>query len=446
MTSSAIFSTIISTILSSLVLVGCSLGHTHTVTTLDCTQDKICDTCGELIESAKAHTPLSPATCTEDSVCSVCSLTIEPAHGHKSHEKATCHKSEVCYICNTEINPRTEHNFVKSEDGKSASCTNCESIINYKNGHTAFIPETTNTGHYSNNLKAYYANAVLICGDYGLEYFGMNEKGNASYAEIINNFAAKYPNVNVTSLLVPKACAFVSPDGYAQREENQKNFINATYGMMSENIKKADAIGELSAHKGEYTYYRTDHHWTSLGAYYASRAFCEANGIKPHELYEYTTVTNTGYTGSLYGFSGGVASLRTNPDYTVARIPLNESEMTYKIGNTTYNGKVLNLNTNNYSSMFICGDQPYTRITTKTNVSGKKLIVFKESFGNAFVPYMVDYYDEIIVIDIRKETESIQSIISSLTKDNSVQLDALIINNVQGATSLQGYLKDKLMS
>ncbi len=429
---------LITAIIITAFLTGCA--HTHTVTTVDCTLDKVCDSCGKVVTAATEHTPDKAADCTNDSVCTVCSALIEKAHGHKSSGAATCRIEETCTECGITLADVIEHNYVTSADGKSAKCATCDNTVNYKNGVTQYIPETQNTGHFSNSISAYYANSVLVCGDYGLEYFRLRESGNESYAQIVNDFAAKYPSLNVTSLLIPKACAFLSPEGYADGEENQTKHISATYAMMSESVKKADCMGELSAHKGEYTYYRTDHHWTSLGAYYASRAYCEANGITPRELSDYTTVINTGYTGSLYGFSGGAASLKTNPDYTVAHLPKAEATMTYTSGGITYKGQVLNTNTNNYSVMFICGDQPFTHIKT-SNTTGKKLIVFKESYGNAFVPYMVDYYDEIIVIDIRKDTDSVSSIISEYGIT-----DALIINNVQGAASLQGYLKSKVMS
>lgn len=414
--------------------------HTHSSSVTDCTLDKTCDECGEIIEPAKSHTPAADATCTADSVCYVCSAVVEKAKGHTPGSAATCRSAQLCTVCGIQLADKTEHVFVMSADGKSSKCSTCDSAVNYKNGHTSFIPQTQNSGHYSNNIKAYYGGSVLVCGDYGIEYFRLNESGNESYAKIVNDFAAKYPSLNVTSLLIPKACAFISPEGFKNGEENQKNFISATYGMMSDSVKKADAMSELSLHKGEYTYYRTDHHWTSLGAYYASRAYCLANGITPRELSDYVTVTNTGYTGSLYGYSGNAPTLKSNPDYTVAHLPKASYTMTYTNGGTVYKGQLLNLSTNNYSYMFICGDQPFTHIKTD-NSTGRKLIIFKESYGNAFAPFMVDYYDEIIVIDIRKDTQSVAKIIA----DYGIT-DALIINNVQGATSLQKYLRGKVMS
>lgn len=434
-------SNIVLSLLAGVIMMSACSGHTHHSSVTDCTLDKTCDECGEVIEAAKAHTPIAEATCLEDSVCYECSAVIEKAHGHIPGAEATCRNAQLCTVCSAELSPVIAHNYVTAADGKSAKCATCDNTINYKNGHTSFIPQTQNTGHFNNNIKAFYAGNVLVCGDYGLEYFKMNEKGNENYAKIVNDFAEKYPSLNVTSLLIPKACAFYSPEGFSNGEENQKNFIAATYGMMTAaNIRKADAMSELSAHKGEYTYYRTDHHWTSLGAYYASRAYCTANGITPRELSDYTTVTNTGYTGSLYGYSGNSSYLKAQPDYTVAHLPKANCTLTYTSGGTTYNGQLLNLSTNNYSYMFICGDQPFTQIKTD-NSTGKKLIVFKESYGNAFVPFMADYYDEIIVIDIRKDTQSVAKIIA----DYGIT-DALIINNVQGATSLQSYLRNKVMS
>ncbi len=421
-----------------LSLTGC---HKHVSSTVDCTDDKYCDECGELISEGVPHTPKNEATCTEASVCSVCSLAVEEAKGHTEDSPATCQKESVCTVCGEVAEERKEHKYSATLTKGTAGCEYCDSYMVYSGGKKVdIIPETEKSSHFNNNIDAYYAGSVLVCGDYGLEYFKLSENGNAAYAEAVSNFAEKYPNVNVTSLLIPKACAFYAPAGYENREENQRKFINSTYGMMSDKVKKADAMSELSAHMGEYTYYRADHHWTSLGAYYASRAYCQVNGITPRELYSYVTYTNTGYVGSLYTYSGNVASLKANPDYTVAHLPEAEHSMTYTADGVTYKGQVLRTTTNSYAGMFICGDQPFTHITTNNN-TGRKLIIFKESYGNAFAPFMVDYYDDIIVIDIRKDTDSISKIISEYGIT-----DALIINNVQGAGSLLSYLEGKLES
>ena len=99
----------------------------------------------------------------------------------------------------------------------------------------------------------------------------------------------------------------------------------------------------------------------------------------------------------------------------------------------------LDASVSNKYQCFIGGDTPVCVI--ETDVEGPVCLMLKESYGNAFAPYMIDYYEEIIVIDIRQETASIASII-----DEYGITDALIINNVQGALSLRENLQSKLTS
>jgi len=197
---------------------------------------------------------------------------------------------------------------------------------------------------------------------------------------------------------------------------------------MSDGVKKIDVMGEMTPHKGEYMYYRTDHHWTSLGAYYASAAYCKANGITPRAIGEYKTVRTDGYVGSMYAFcaSPKPECLKKNPDSTIGRLPAVAYKMTYTRDDTEYSGSAVNEKAAGYM-MFICGDQPFTKIVAQ-NKTGKKLLVFKESYGNAFVPYMIDYYDEIYVVDIREKTPAISSLIS----EKGIT-DVLFINNVFAA-------------
>ena len=111
--------------------------------------------------------------------------------------------------------------------------------------------------------------------------------------------------------------------------------------------------------------------------------------------------------------------------------------MTCTTGGSTFEAKAINEEASGYAEAFMSGDQAFTDIKTE-NKNGKKLLIFKESYGNAFAPYMIDYYEEIIVIDIRQETASIASII-----DEYGITDALIINNVQGALSLRENLPEQ---
>lgn len=386
-----------------------------------CAYDQTCSRCGEKLADALPHTPMGAGDCIESQICQVCDAVLIAATGHDVYDDG------VCVNCGEQVVP-AGYQYIKP--GKGGYTDADIDGIN---------PETRNTGHYNNDLDAYYQGAVLICGDYGLEYFTPDPTGSSGYAGIVNDFAAKYPALNVTAMIVPKTCAFESPEGYEDAGDKIGRFIESTYDMMDEGIKTADAFGEMEKHAGEYMFYRTDHHWNSLGAYYASRAYCDANGIEPRELYEYESVIRGGVTGTLYMYGGNDQNLKRNPDYTVCRFPAVGYAMRCYNGGW-YNGEAVRGNYRDYASAFICGDNPLTVITTD-HKNGKSLMIFKESYGNVFVPYMIDYYETIVVVDIREETDSVASLVSEYGVT-----DVLFINNAQAAIGFQDTIRSKCMS
>lgn len=415
-----------------------------------CTEPEICTECGKVMTEALGHDPGPEATCAAPQTCRRCGIELSPQLPHTSAGPATCTEAEVCAVCGAVISPALGHTV-----GEDGVCTTCGqqvvpagqryiapgkgSAVSSDNA-SAVTAETASDGHYHNNIAAYYANAVLVCGDYGVEYFDPDPTGSSAYAETVNKFAAKYPNIHVTCLLTPKCCAYHSPADYDDPHDNIASFIKSTYGMMDSSVTTVDCMGLMDQHAGEYMFYRTDHHWTSLGAYYASVAYCQANGLTPWTLDSYDTVVRTGYTGSLYMYGNHPAELTANPDYSVARFPHVGYSMVYYRDGVQYNGQAVNGSVSDYAGMFLCGDQPLTVITTD-NKNGKTLLVFKESYGNAFVPYMIDYYERIVVVDIREDVGSVSGIISQYGVT-----DTLIINNCQAATSLRSNLESRALS
>ena len=406
-------------LLLALALTGC---HKHvSAAPATCTEPEICTECGKVMTEALGHDPGPEATCAAPQTCRRCGIELSPQLPHTSAGPATCTEAEVCAVCGAVISPALGHTV--GEDGVCATCgqqvvpagqryiaPGKGSAVSSDDA-SAVTAETASDGHYHNNIAAYYANAVLVCGDYGVEYFDPDPTGSSAYAETVNKFAAKYPNIHVTCLLTPKCCAYHSPADYDDPHDNIASFIKSTYGMMDSSVTTVDCMGLMDQHAGEYMFYRTDHHWTSLGAYYASAAYCQANGLTPWTLDSYDTVVRTGYTGSLYMYGNHPAELTANPDYSVARFPHVGYSMVYYRDGVQYNGQAVNGSVSDYAGMFLCGDQPLTVITTD-NKNGKTLLVFKESYGNAFVPYMIDYYERIVVVDIREDVGSVSGIIS----------------------------------
>ena len=431
-----------------MVLAGC---HKHvSAAPATCTEAEICTECGKVMTEALGHDPGPEATCAAPQTCLRCGIELSPQLPHTSGGPATCTEPETCAACGAVMSPALGHTV--GEDGACATCGQQVVPAGQKyiapgkgsavssDDAASVTAETASDGHYHNNIAAYYANAVLVCGDYGVEYFDPDPTGSSAYADTVNKFAAKYPNIHVSCLLTPKSCAYHSPADYDDPHDDIASFIKSTYAMMDSSVTTVDCMGLMDQHADEYMFYRTDHHWTSLGAYYASAAYCQANGITQWTLDSYDTVLRTGYTGSLYMYGGHPAELKANPDYSAARFPHAGYSMVYYRDGVQYNGQAVNGGTNEYAGMFLCGDQPLTVITTD-NKNGKTLLVFKESYGNAFVPYMIDYYERIVVVDIREEVGSVGGIISQYGVT-----DALIINHCQAATSLRSNLESRALS
>ena len=418
-------------------------------TEVSCTEPQVCSVCGKVLGDAPGHVPGEEATCTEPQVCTVCGQVLVEANGSHTPGEATCTTPSTCTVCGEVLSTETGAHLV-DDDGV---CTVCgeqvlpEGLTVYQPGagsattdsSEGLVWETESSGHYNSSGSSYTSSGVLICGDYGMEYLDPPTSGDSDWADAVNGFVARYPELNTTALLIPKCTAFESPSDEYDPYDDTASFIQSTYDMIDDSVKKADCIGVMSEHKGEYMFYRTDHHWTGLGGYYASVAYCNANDIEPWDLDSYETTVTTGVIGTLYSFSGGDSHLTSNPDYTVCHYPHTAYTMEYGSPGSMWDAPALDSDYGSYASCYIRGDNPITVITT-ANTTGRVLLVFKASYGNAFVPYMIDYYDTIIVLDARDTDGSTREIIEEYGVT-----DALFINNISAAMSISDYVAERCM-
>lgn len=239
----------------------------------------------------------------------------------------------------------------------------------------------------------------------GIMLFGGSEKQGIRYAETINAYKeALGDDVNVYNMIVPTSVEFYLPDKLRKYSASEKDNIEKIYSHLSEDVIHVDAYSKLQEHSNEYVYFRTDHHWTPLGAYYAYTAFSEALGNTPLPISEYETKTKEGFVGSLYGYSN-LIDLKNNPDtftYYIPPVNWTTSYYDYKTLAFKYNGVLFHeyVEGENCYGMFLGADAIHTKIVTE-NKNSRKIVVFKESYGNAFVPFLVSDFEEIYVIDIR---------------------------------------------
>ena len=274
---------------------------------------------------------------------------------------------------------------------------------------TSAVPETTESE--TTGIADFSNNGIVVDGvkmygeDAGVMLFGGNKKQGARYAEIINKYKASLGNVNVYNMVVPTSVEFYLPKKYSKYSSSEKESIDYIYSCLSPDVIPIDAYSKLAEHTDEYIYLRTDHHWSPLGAYYAYTAFCEALGMEYHPITDYTEKVKEGFVGSLYGYTNDI-TLANAPEQFHYFLPpdVTYSVQTYyydtlapKSGGALFHEYVEGANC---YGMFLGADAIHTKITTSTK-NGRKIVVFKESYGNAFVPFLVNNFEEIYVIDIR---------------------------------------------
>ena len=275
--------------------------------------------------------------------------------------------------------------------------------------------------------------SIVIVGDAAYELYTYSDAIADNYALAVNKVAAALDQkADVYDILIPLGSGITFPDNLRDqiKSSDQREAMSIIQAKMDETVKTVDIYDSLMTNRNEYIYFRTDHHWTALGAYYAYEDFCEVKGITPEALDSYETSEFDGFLGSFYNDTNANATLKANADVVTAYHPNMDAIMhvTDSRG-VEYDSKVIFDESKAAAglkySCFIAGDNPITEIENKELTDGSSCIVVKESFGNAFVPFLVDHYQTIYVVDYRYWKGSI----SELAQEKNVD-DVIFVNNL----------------
>jgi len=256
-------------------------------------------------------------------------------------------------------------------------------------------------------------NSIIILGTSALDIPTGSEEIIGRYSTAINNIQTALGNqVRMISLVTPNSGQFYSPTEFHTGSHDQKWMIDLCYSKMNVDVMTVDAYSVLEKHKKEDIYFRTDHHWTALGAYYAYTAFCETVGFEPVKLDQFRSGSYDGFVGSMYGYTSQYPQsqvLKENPDTLVYYCPIEDTQAAFFANAQmdmaqAYWIDVVNTNLpdseKNRYMCFLSGDHPVVRITSSAD--GETCLVLKDSYGNAFIPFLTSHYSEIYVIDPRE--------------------------------------------
>lgn len=302
-----------------------------------------------------------------------------------------------------------------------------------KTGVTTTKPASSNV--ITTSDKPYQSGGVYVVGSAGYEMYNYVGSLAEKYQSTVNAVADSLSGVSqVYAMAIPLSSGITLPDELfsdipgSDQAQAEKDILAG----MGQNVKTIPLHDVMMSHRTEYIYFRTDHHWTALGAYYAYVQFCTAKGITPHNLSDYEVSQFPGFLGSFYNDGGKPDAMKNDPDTVNAYHPVSATaSMKYgdNENSTLTGGQVIFDESTASASLkygtFIMGDNPFTVIENPEVSNGESCIVVKESFGNAFVPFLVDHYQTVYVVDYRYYSGSI----TQLARDKGVK-DVLFVNNL----------------
>lgn len=241
----------------------------------------------------------------------------------------------------------------------------------------------------------------------------------------IREFAQRHKDVNTVMTLVPNAAYVLeqlTPANAPVRDQSQD--IALVEDSVGDVLNFIDLTDTMSSHRDEPIYYKTDHHWTTLGARYAFETLYSSLGIVPAQDYTVYPVSHT-FSGTLSSRSGYDRSKDTIDIY-VPQDAETECVVNYvEEGEKTASMYVSSaLDQKDQYEVFFGGNHSRIDITTPVD-ENKNLLIFKDSYANCFIPFLQPYFRSIIVVDPRYYYDDVDRLVT----DNSIT-DILFLYNV----------------
>ena len=274
-------------------------------------------------------------------------------------------------------------------------------------------------------------NGIFVYNDVAYELFYGSEGMAKYYAETISDIkTALGDGIKVYNVVVPTHVGIDLPAKFDDLCEPQDEYLNTIVTSYTSDVIGVNVYDKLMHHRNEYLYFNSDHHWTALAAYYAYEEFAKAAGIEPIKLSELTENKIDGYTGSL-AYATELETLKE--DYVTYYTSDDDIDCT-KYDEDGENPEDYMLihdyasGVNSYG-VFLGGDTPLL-VTNNKDGNGKKIAVVKESYGNAFSPFIAYTYSEAHFIDFRY----INFDFKSYLEENGIDEVIFINNSMASAT------------
>lgn len=238
----------------------------------------------------------------------------------------------------------------------------------------------------------------------------------AANIKAIKSFSESQSKIPVRMMLVPDAANVLNHSLPAlAKPEDQTQMFSMVRKDLGDSVEWIDVSTELNKHKTEKIYYKTDHHWTTLGAFYAFQAAAPSLGIDGDLSGKYVSyAVSDSFNGMLASKSGVNLGEKEQIDIYVPTEEDTDLIVDYvdegKRSTSLYDSS--KLKEKDQYTVFLGGNSSLLDIRT-VSTSTKRLLLVKDSFANSFIPFLTPYYREIVVVDPRYYSGTINDLMDS---------------------------------
>lgn len=239
----------------------------------------------------------------------------------------------------------------------------------------------------------------------------MAQRNLTALARFAQQYQDQFGPKHMTVMIVPDAAEILEdklpPFAFTHPEEH---YLKQAAGMLPDGIW-FDTAQVLQAHSEEELYYRTDHHWKTLAAFYVYQAWARERGYHVPELSEYEVKTVTDeFQGTIQSRLG----IKTAGDTIQLFLPKEEMSYFVRDGSGADRQSLYDaaaLDQKDKYAVYFGGNQAFLKIHTESD-NGRSILVIKDSYANCFVPFMLGEFQQIDMLDIRYTNQKLSELIA----------------------------------
>ena len=304
-----------------------------------------------------------------------------------------------------------------------------EEFEEYLSDHTAFRKFFVGLNSYydyltNNNGK----NGYYLCADGYIVTDPTTTEKLMPNIEMLNDFY-DISKKDTTLIIAPSTgyiCDDILPKNHLPYRDDE--CFEIIHENLNENIDFVDLRDTFKQEyqNGSQLYYKTDHHWTSTGAYTAYRKLCENLSLTPTDRSSYTVTSIDDFYGTTYSSSGywlvQPDVLEVWDSQNNASVSITDSGKTVEQNSCFFYG---NLEGDDQYTVFLDGNHPYTKIVNDKAENGDRVLIIKDSFAHCLTPFLSDNYKEITMIDLRYYKEQVSTLIENENIDRVIYIYSL---------------------